>query len=83
MKHLPLLIALFACSCGGSLPTVKDVGNLTNDAARALCEAFYAENPKAGFSARDLCAIRKNLDPFLREILAAKQSLKASLAAEE
>lgn len=67
-----------------SCASLKPIARTVNDAATVLCELYGAENPELldGASVSDYCAVKENLDPFIDSVLAAKQSLKASLNAE-
>ena len=56
---------------------LRDIGRTANDAAIILCEVFAEERTEKeldGLSPQDWCAIHKNLDPFIREVLIAKQN---------
>lgn len=85
-KLLPVLVlsvALPSCGMFESI-TPKSVTKTVNDAALVLCELFGSENPEvlAGLSVSDYCGAHENLQPFIREIVAAKASLKAQVSAE-
>jgi hypothetical protein len=55
--------------------TLKDIGRTANDAARILCELVASEQKESlnGLSPKEWCDIQKNLDPFISEVLSAKQ----------
>jgi len=64
-------LALSGCS------SVKPILNTVNDAARIICElaaAEHADSERAGLTAQQWCAIRKNLDPFIEEALRAQRA---------
>lgn len=64
-----LSLALPACS------GVKPVARTVNDIAREACELFFAEQQGMTIEiARDVCAAREVLDPFIREILSAQKA---------
>ena len=64
---------LFACA------EVKPVTRTVNDVARVACEtAFGAEQLPQGVSLEDFCKQHENLQPFIRSILAAQQTVGAA-----
>ena len=76
-KKLPLVacvLALALSSCAGMKPVARTV----NDIARGACELFFAEQQGMAIDvARDVCAAREVLDPFIREILSAQKAAGA------
>ena len=64
-------LAFLPLSCAA-----KPVARTVNDIARDLCAMFFAEQQGISFedAARDARATREVLDPFIREILKAKQN---------
>lgn len=82
MKKLIVITAgLTLAGCSG----VKPVARTVNDIAREACELFFAEQQGMSIDvARDVCAAREVVDPFIREILAAQKAAgtEASPAAQ-
>jgi hypothetical protein len=73
-KKLPLVLCVVLSSCSG----VKPVARTVNDIAREACELFFAEQQGMSMDvARDVCAARDVLDPFVREILSAQKAAGA------
>jgi hypothetical protein len=73
MKKLAamVVVALGMSGCASMKPVIRSV----NDRAREACEFFFASQQGSSIDrAREVCAIREVLDPFLREILAAEQA---------
>jgi hypothetical protein len=57
----------------------KPIARTVNDAARIACEvAFGEEALPQGVTLEDLCAAQEDLQPFIRNILAAKQVVGAA-----
>jgi hypothetical protein len=57
----------------------KSAAKTADDAASILCELFAAENQSAvGMSPEDWCALHDNLEPFIDQVLAAKQAAGAA-----
>jgi hypothetical protein len=61
--------------------TLKDIGRTANDAARILCELVATEQKENldELTPQQWCSIQKNLDPFIREVLSAKQRTEDKL----
>lgn len=76
MKALALSVALLLSSCSNWKPAARTV----NDVARDLCSMFFAESQGISIeqAAETACKTREQLDPWLREILAAKQTAGAA-----
>jgi len=71
-KVLVVLAILCITGCAWFGPAVRTA----LDIARRLCELTAAEQPASklgGLTAEDWCAIEANVEPFLYEVLAAKQ----------
>lgn len=65
------LVGLTLPGCSG----VKPIARTVNDIAREACELFFSEQQGMSIeTARDVCAAREVLDPFIREILAAQKA---------
>lgn len=69
---LTLVLGHMTASCSA----VKPVARTVNDVARDLCSMFFSEKEGISFedAARGACSTREVLDPFIREVLKAKQA---------
>lgn len=74
-----LVVAHVSCS------SVKPIARTVNDVARDLCAIFFSEKQGISFedAAREVCSKREVLDPFIREVLKAKQSATTESAGKE
>lgn len=74
MKSAALLVVGFVVAqvaCAAIKPVVRTLA----DVASLACEELAAQNVDQlkGLSAKDWCAIERNLEPFVDALLAAKQ----------
>lgn len=70
-KLIVIAIGFSVAGCSG----VKPVARTVNDIAREACELFFSEQQSMSIDvARDVCAAREVVDPFIREILAAQKA---------
>lgn len=68
-------LVLVVCGVVLSSCSAKPIARTVNDVAREACELFFAEQQGMSIDvARDVCAAREVLDPFIREILAAQKA---------
>lgn len=67
-----------------SCSSVKPAARTVNDVARDLCSMFFSEKEGISFedAARGACSTREVLDPFIREVLKAKQAAAGQGAPE-
>lgn len=79
---MKLKFILIACVAFATVPAatscaeVKPIARTVNDAARIACEtAFGEEELPQGVTPEQLCDAHENLQPFIRSILAAKQTV--------
>lgn len=81
---LALTILLVGCT-PAEIQQTKDTARTVNDAARIACEAAFGEDLPQGLTVEDLCRAREDIDPFVRAILGAKQTVGAAhgVAVEE
>lgn len=72
------LVAVSLSGCAGWKPAARTV----NDVARDLCSMFFAESQSISIeqAAEVACKTRDQLDPWLREVLAAKQTAGAAVS---
>ena len=77
-RTLALLLVLAAVPGAAmvSCSSVKPAARTVNDVARDLCSMFFSEKEGISFedAARGACSTREVLDPFIREVLKAKQA---------
>lgn len=74
-----LIISLTTVGVASSCSSFKSVARTADDAASILCELFAAENKEAvGMSPEQWCALHDNLQPFIDQVLAAKQAAGAA-----
>lgn len=68
-----------------SCSSAKPIARTVNDVARDLCAIFFSEKQGISFedAAREACSKREVLDPFIREVLKAKQAATNDSAAPE
>jgi len=74
---LSLTLASFGCGA------VKPVARTINDVATVLCELYATENPNVisdGLDPSQWCQVKRNIDPFIDEVLAAKHAVGQRLA---
>lgn len=68
-------VALVALACSSTKPVARTI----NDAARIACEtAFGEEELPQGVTVEQLCEAHEDLQPFIRQILAAKKAVGAA-----
>jgi hypothetical protein len=81
-KLPPLVVLTLAGLLLGSCANWKPAARTANDLARDLCSLFFAESQGISIeqAAETACKTRDQLDPWLREILAAKQSAGAAVS---
>jgi hypothetical protein len=85
-KIMVLIVVMYVVTLGFiGCATLKDIGRTANDAARILCELVATEQKESlsGLSPKQWCDIQKNLDPFIREVLSAKQRSEEKLGFSE
>jgi hypothetical protein len=80
-KLPPLVVLMLAGLLLGSCANWKPAARTVNDLARDLCSLFFAESQGISVeqAAETACNTRDQLDPWLREILAAKQAAGAAV----
>jgi hypothetical protein len=71
-----LVLALGLPACSSWKPTARTV----NDVARELCSLFFAERQSISIeeAAETACETREQLDPWIEQVLAAKQTAGAA-----
>lgn len=87
MKKI-IVITVIACGLFAGCAFIRAGAKTINDIASVLCEVVAVEQTPQdldGMSAAEWCAVKKNLDPFLNVVLAAKQEAtdKAGFAKPE
>lgn len=83
-RHKLILVLALVGPMTVSCAAFKPVARTVNDAARIACKAaFGQEDLPQGVSVRDFCDAHENLQPFIDQILAAKQGIKAGMGDEQ
>lgn len=76
-----ILLGLLVATCCLACASAKPVARTVNDVAQMACEVtFGQEELPAGITLEELCTAHENLQPFIDQILAAKNGVKAGLA---
>lgn len=71
MSRMAIVLVLLVTGCAATKAVVRSV----NDIARQLCELTAAESgDKLGMTPEEWCAVRENLDPFIREVTSAQSA---------
>ncbi len=69
------LLAIFIMGLGASCAGLKPILRTIDDVAQDLCLIFATENEDAlGVSPGDFCEAKDHLQPFIDQVLAAKQT---------
>lgn len=74
-KLLLTWVIFFVVACSATKPVARTL----NDAARVACEvAFGEEELPQGMTPEQMCDAHEDLQPFIRQILAAKNTVGAA-----